>query len=91
MSDENNTMTGEQFAECYEIAQRSTREALKKYDASGIDRTKLSLENETGEGFIRYRLYHLGSDETRVLIASTKIQLDTLEANTTIRNLNKKL
>ena len=82
-------MTGALYSECYELSQTATREALRNYDLSNIDRGSLHLETKKNKKSLVYKLFS-ASDESKTLIATTKVIIETKKTSVEVMNLEKK-
>ncbi|WP_045856495.1 hypothetical protein [Teredinibacter purpureus] len=89
MTLDQDAMTAEIYSEFYTLSQQATREALKAYDLSEIDRENLILETKQNKKSLVYKLFYAyGVDKT--LIATTKVSTITKAATVKVTNLDKK-
>lgn len=89
MTSNTEELTGALYSQCYEISQKSTREALKAYDLSNISRDDLILETKKSRKSLVYKLF-CTSGVTKTLIATTKVNTETKAASVKVSNLEKK-
>jgi hypothetical protein len=59
MTLDQDAMTAEIYSEFYTLSQQATREALKAYDLSEIDRENLILETKQNKKSLVYKLFML--------------------------------
>lgn len=81
-------MTGADYSAFYELSQKATREALKEYDLSDIDRENLLLETKRNKKSLVYKLFSI-TGLSKTLIATTKVHTETKKASVKVTNLDK--
>ena len=89
MTEDQEGMTGELYSELYEISQKATREALKKYDLSEIDREDLILETKKNKKSLVYKLF-VDEGVSKTLIATTTVKTESKKTSVKVTNLNKR-
>lgn len=82
-------MTAAIYSEYYEISQTATREALKEYDLSAIERKSLQLETKKNKASLVYKLFTT-QDFSKTLIATTRINIKTKKTSVKVTSLDKK-
>ncbi len=81
-------MTAEDYSDFYDISQKATREALKCYDLSEIDRDNLILETKKNKKSLVYKLFY-AYGVSKLLITTTKVSTVTKVASVKVTNLEK--
>ena len=81
-------INGELYSECYEISKIATREALRDYDLSNIDRDDLILETKKNKKSLVYKLFAT-SGVSKTLIATVRVSTTTKAASVKVTNLDK--
>jgi len=88
MKEDQEEMSGALYSEFYEISQKATRDALKEYNLSDINREDLILETKKNKKSLVYKLFSAyGLNKT--LIATTKVSTITKVASVKVSNLEK--
>ena len=83
-------LTGDTLSECYQISQKATREALKEYDLSTLDRDNLHLDTIRNKASLVYKLYTISELGDKILIATTKVSTKTKKSSVKITALKQK-
>ncbi|MFT6390152.1 MAG: hypothetical protein ACJAUP_003553 [Cellvibrionaceae bacterium] len=81
-------ITGALYSEFYEISQKATRESLKEYNLSDINRDDLILETKKNKKSLVYKLFATHGF-SKTLIATTKVSTITKAASVKVTNLEK--
>lgn len=89
MTEDQEGMTGELYSELYELSQKATREALKKYDLSDIDRGDLILETKKNKKSLVYKLF-VDEGISKTLIATTTVKIESKNTTVKVSNLNER-
>ncbi|MFQ3231166.1 hypothetical protein [Reinekea sp.] len=88
MKEDPQEISGELYSECYEVSKVATREALKGYDLSGVNRDELVLETKKNKKSLTYKLF--ATDVfSKTLIATIKVNIETKASSVKVTNLNK--
>ncbi len=88
MTVDQNEMTGEDYSEFYGISQKATRDALKNYNLTEIDRENLILETKKNKKSLVYKLFY-SYGVSKMLIATTRVSTLTKVASVKVTNLEK--
>jgi hypothetical protein len=89
MNYDENEISGALYSECYEASQKATREALRDYDLSNVDRKNLILDTKKNKKSLVFKLFST-SGVTKTLIATTRVNTGTLAATVKVSNLDEK-